>query len=94
MMNQWQNNNPFNMDAWKKANESWTGIFNQYYSILNSNVAEMQKNMQNGTAQDAYKNMVNVSEAFTRFSEMWMPLWKSIQDKTFNISIQICTSSG
>jgi hypothetical protein len=84
MMNQWQNNNPFNMDAWKKANESWTGIFNQYYSILNSNVAEMQKNMQNGTAQDAYKGMVNVSEAFTRFSEMWMPLWKSIQDKTFN----------
>lgn len=84
MMNQWQNMNPMNMDAWKKANESWTGIFNQYYSILNSNVAEMQKNMQNGTVQDAYKGMVNVSEAFTRFSEMWMPLWKSIQDKTFN----------
>lgn len=84
MMNQWQNMNPFNMDAWKKGNDSWTGIFNQYYSILNNNFSEMQKNMQNGTVQDAYKSMINVSEGFTRFSEMWMPLWKSIQDKTFN----------
>jgi polyhydroxyalkanoate synthesis regulator phasin len=40
--------------------------------------------MQNGTTQDAYRNMVNVSEGFTRFSEMFTPIWKSIQDKTFN----------
>lgn len=84
MMNQWQNMNPFNMDAWKKNSESWTGIMNQYYSLLNNNVAQWQNNMQNGTAQDAYRGMVNVSEGYTRFMEMWMPLWKSIQEKTFN----------
>ena len=44
----------------------------------------MQGNMQNGTAQDAYRNMINTTEGFTRFTEMWTPLWKSIQDKTFN----------
>jgi len=81
-MNQWQN--MFSMDAFKKTTDNWTGIFNQYYEMLNSNFAEWQKNMQNGTTQDAYRNMVNVAEGFTRFSEMWMPLWKSIQDKTFN----------
>jgi polyhydroxyalkanoate synthase subunit PhaE len=83
-MSQVQNANPMNMDSWKKASENWTGIFNQYYEMLNNGFADMQKNMQNGTAQDAYRNMVNVSEGFTRFAEMWMPMWKSIQDKTFN----------
>lgn len=81
-MNQWQN--MFSMDAFKKTTDNWTGIFNQYYEMLNNNFSEWQKNMQNGTTQDAYRNMVNVADGFTRFSEMWMPLWKSIQDKTFN----------
>lgn len=84
MMNKWQAMNPFNADAWKKSNETWTGIFNQYYELLNSGFANMQKDMENGTTQDAFRNMVNVSEAFTRFSEMWMPFLKSVQDKTFN----------
>ena len=84
MMNKFQSMNPFNADAWKKTNENWTGMFNQYYEMLNNSFSTLQKDMQNGTTQDAFRNMVNVSEAFTRFSEMWMPFWKSIQDKTFN----------
>jgi len=81
---QFQQMNPFNMDAWKKAGENTTGIFNQWYEMLNSNFADMQKNFQAGTVQDAYRNMVNVQEGFTRFYEMWAPMWKSIQEKTFN----------
>ncbi len=83
-MNQFQDNNPFSMDAWKKTTENWTSVFNQYYNMLNNGFSDLQKNMQNGTAQDAYRNMVNVTEGFTRFAEMWMPFWKSIQEKTFN----------
>lgn len=86
-MNQAQTFNPMNADTWKKATENWTGVFNQYYEMLNNSFAEMQKNMQTGTAQDAYRNMVNVSEGFTRFAEMWMPMWKSIQEKTFNMDM-------
>jgi hypothetical protein len=84
MMNQFQNNNPMNMDTWKKASENFTSIFNQYYAMLNNGFAEMQKNMENGTTQDAYRNMVNVTEGFSRFAEMWAPFMKSIQEKTFN----------
>lgn len=84
IMSKWQAMNPFNADAWKKTTENWTGIYNQYYEMLNNSFSTMQKDMQNGTTQDAYRNIVNVSEAFTRFSEMWMPFWKSIQEKTFN----------
>lgn len=85
MMNQWNNNNP--VDAFKKASETWTGLFNQYYNTLSTGFADMQKNVQNGTAQDAYRNMINVNEGFTRFVEMWMPFWKSIQEKTFNMDM-------
>lgn len=84
-MQQW--NSMFNMDAWKKTTENWNGIYNQYYEILNSNFAKMQENMQNGTAQDAYRNMLNATEGFTKFYEMWMPMWKSIQEKTFNMDV-------
>ncbi|MCD6062520.1 MAG: hypothetical protein K0R82_431 [Flavipsychrobacter sp.] len=85
--NQMQNMNPFNMDAWKKATESYNGIFNQYNEMLNGTFADWQKNMQNGTVQDAYRNMINVNEGFAKFAEMWMPMWKSIQEKTFNMDM-------
>lgn len=85
MMQQW--NNMFNMDAYKNATENWTSLYNQYQEVLNSNWSKMQENMQNGTAQDAYKNMVNASESFTKFYEMWAPMWKSIQDKSFNMEM-------
>jgi polyhydroxyalkanoate synthesis regulator phasin len=92
-MNSWMNNmqqwmNPTQMmDSWKKASENGTSIFNQYYELLNNSFAQMQQNMSNGTTQDAYRNMVNVSEGFTRFAEMWAPMWKSIQEKTFNMDM-------
>lgn len=84
MMKKYQSMNPMNMDTWKDTANNWTNMFNQYSEMLNSSFANMQKDMQNGTTQDAFRNMVNVSEAFTRFSEMWAPFWKSIQDKSFN----------
>src|SRR5690606_14165409 len=83
MMSKWQAMNPFNAGVWKKANENWTGVFNQYYEMLNNSCSTLQKNLEDSNTQDAYRNMVNVSEAFTRFAEMWMPFWKSIQEKTF-----------
>lgn len=88
-MNNWTNQfqSMFNMDAWKKNTENFTSMFNQYTETLNSNFAEMQKNMQNGTVQDAYRNMVNVAEGFSRFNQMWAPMWKSIQEKTFNMDM-------
>ncbi|MBS1588816.1 MAG: hypothetical protein JST52_04315 [Bacteroidetes bacterium] len=90
--NQWMNamqqfNNLFNMDAYKSTTENWTSIFNQYQDILKTNWTKMQENMQNGTAQDTYKNMMNATESFTKFYEMWAPLWKSIQEKTFNMDL-------
>lgn len=84
-LQQW--NNMLNMDSWKQATENWKGIFNQYSEILNNSFAKMQENLQNSTTQDVYKNMMNATEGFTKFYELWMPMWKSIQEKTFNMDV-------
>jgi len=84
-MNQMQNMNPLNNDQFKKATENVTNLFNQFYSSLNNNFADWQRNFENGTLQDTYKNMINSAEGFTKFAEMWMPMIKSMQDKTFSM---------
>ncbi len=84
-MNQMQNMNPFTQDAFKKASDSMTEMFSKYYSTLNNNFTEWQKSFENGTVQDAYKNMINAGEGFTKFAEMWMPMVKSMQEKTFSM---------
>jgi len=85
-MNQLQNMNPMNwMNNMKGGTENFGNVFNQLSSMLNNNFAAFQKNLQSGTIQDAYKNMINTTDGFTRFAEMMAPMWKSIQDKTFNM---------
>lgn len=84
-MSQMQQMNPFNQDAFKKANDNMTNIFTQYYTTLKNSFADWQRNMQNGTVQDAFKNMTSSAEGFTKFAEIWLPMFKSMQDKTFNM---------
>ncbi len=83
-MQQFANMNPFNVDAWKTASTDMTGMFNQFYQMLNNGFSEWQGHLQNGTTQDAFRNMLNSTESFTRFYQIWAPMWKSIQEKTFN----------
>lgn len=84
---QFQNANPFNLDAFKKANETWSGFTKQYSEILNNTFAEWQKNLKSNNIQDVYRNMINVTDSFTKFYEMWAPMWKSIQEKTFTLDV-------
>lgn len=86
-MQQWTKMNPFNMDAWKNSANDMTSLFNQYAQMLNNGFSEWQTQMQNGTTQDAFRNMLNSTEGFTRFYQVWAPMWKSIQEKTFNMDV-------
>ncbi len=86
-MQQWNTMNPFNMDAWKNAGSEMNNIFNQWYQMLNNSIGEWQSHLQNGTTQDAFRNMLNSTEGFTRFYQIWAPMWKSIQEKTFNADV-------
>ena len=84
-MNQAQQMNPFNQDTFKKANENMTNMFSQYYATMNDAFSNWQKNFNSDTAKDAFKNMSGSVEGFTKFAEMWMPMLKSMQDKSFNM---------
>lgn len=95
MMNGWNQSNPFqtmmnfnnyqeNMD---KATEFYKSFYSQFQTILNNNYTDISKNFQNGTLADSYKGMFNMTEGFSKFYEMWMPMFKSIQDKSFNMDV-------
>jgi archaellum component FlaC len=86
-MQQFSNMNPFNMDSWKSTTTDMNSIFNQWQQMLTNGFSEFQNHLQNGTAQDAFRNMLSSTEGFTRFYEMWSPMWKSIQEKTFNTDL-------
>ena len=83
-MQQFTNKNPFNMDSMKNSATEFNNMLNQWNQMLTNGFSDWQGHLQNGTTQDAFRNMLNSSESFTRFHEMWAPMWKSIQDKTFN----------
>lgn len=57
--------------------------FGQWNNWLTNMYNDMAKTMQNGTAKDAFSGMFNNAEGFTKFYELWMPMLKSINDKTF-----------
>jgi len=80
MMNptQWQENAT-------KAGEQMKSFWSQLQHAITSNYNEFAKNIENGTAQESFKGMINMTEGFSKFYEMWMPMLKSMNDKNFNM---------
>ncbi len=74
-------------ESMDKATEQAKAFYNQFQSILNNNYSEFTKNFQEGTLMDSYKGMFNMTDGFSKFYEMWMPMMKSINDKTFNMDV-------
>lgn len=86
-MNQFTNMmNPANMQSqFDKATEQVKSFWNQFQGLLTNNYNDLTTKFQNGTLADTYKGMFNMSEGFSKFYELWMPMMKSMQDKTFNM---------
>ncbi len=77
--------NPANFQSqMDKGMEQAKAFWAQFQSIMNNNYSDFMKNFQDGTLAEAYKGMFNTSEGFSKFYEMWMPMMKSMQDKTFS----------
>jgi hypothetical protein len=85
MMNQFT---PANMqEQMEKGAEQMKSFWNQFQTILNTNYSDVKKNFENGTLQDSFKGMFNMSEGFSTFYELWMPMMKSMNEKTFNLDV-------
>mgnify|MGYP000879321439 FL=1 len=73
-----------NMD---KATEQAKAFFNQFQTVLNNTYSDLSSKFQNGTLMDSYKGMFNMTDGFAKFYELWMPMMKSMNDKTFNMDM-------
>lgn len=99
MQNNWTNmfnqtpsfNHMMNPTQWQEnmnqAGEQMKSFWNQLQNVITSNYNEFAKNIENGTAQDSFKGMINMTEGFSKFYEMWMPMLKSMSDKSFNMDM-------
>ena len=72
------------MNGGSNSNNPFGSMMNQWHEMLSNATASAQRTMQSGTIQDAYRNMMNTTDGYARFAQLWSPMWKSIQDKTFN----------
>ncbi len=82
------NNNPLmsnmNMnDDMKKNYDNMLGMLNNWSGTMSNTYSEMLKNFNAGSGKDAFSGMFNNGEMYMKSFELWMPMFKSIQDKTF-----------
>jgi hypothetical protein len=80
------NNNPMfaNMNPeMKKSYDSMMSMFNNWTGTMNNTYSEMLKNFSAGNGKEAFSGIFNNAEMYMKTFELWMPMFKSIQDKTF-----------
>ncbi len=88
-----QDMNPFsamsNMGNWNMTSGSnpFSNIFTQWNELMTQQMRNMQGGFKSGGVQDAYRNMMSTADGYARFYQLWTPMWKSIQDKTFNMDV-------
>lgn len=84
----WFDSNPFmkNMsmnEDMKKNYDNMMTMFNNWMGTMNNTYSEMLKNFQAGSGKEAFAGMFNNAEMYMKAFEFWMPMFKSMQDKTF-----------
>ncbi|MEZ5047200.1 MAG: poly(R)-hydroxyalkanoic acid synthase subunit PhaE [Chitinophagaceae bacterium] len=84
-------NNMMNMSSMQdnisKTTEQVKAFWQQVQSVLNTNYSDLAKNFDAKTLADSYKGMFNMTDGFAKFYEMWIPMMKSMQEKTFNMDV-------
>ncbi len=80
-----KNMNMGNMnDEAKKSYDNMMGLYNSWMNTMTSTYSEMYKNFNgNTTSKDTFAGMFNNAEMYMKMFEFWIPMFKSIQEKTF-----------
>jgi hypothetical protein len=85
------NNNMFTannfQDTMKKGMDASNQFSTQFMESMNSVFGDLKNNFSNPTSMDSFKGMQNMTEGFAKFYEMWMPMLKSMNEKTFNMDV-------
>ncbi len=90
-MKSFQEMNPFanmaNMSNWNTTSNPLTNFFGQWNELMTQQMQNMQAGFKTGGVQDAYRNMMNTADGFARFTQLWAPMMKSLQDRSFNMDV-------
>jgi hypothetical protein len=74
-------NNSFDM---KNMNmDSMMNVFNSWKNTMTDSYNEMMKNFNNGETKNNFSDMFNNSEMYMKTFQFFMPMMKSLNDKTF-----------
>lgn len=72
-----------NTDA-KATYDQSMAMFNNWMNTMNGTYAEMLKNFQGSSdAKHSFEGMFNNAQTYLKMFELWMPMMKSFQDKSF-----------
>ncbi len=87
---QMMNSNPFmNMNGMQSKmndfNNQWSHYVKQYFDMMQNASGEWWKQFPNLTAAESYQGMNKMVESLGKFYELWSPMFKNIQDNTFNM---------
>ena len=79
-----------NMPAMDMNNTNWNAnysnmmnIFNSWKETMTSSYNEMMTNFNNGTNKETFSGMFNNADMYMKMFQFWMPMMKSLQDKSF-----------
>jgi BMFP domain-containing protein YqiC len=73
--------NMMNMDN----TNNMTAMYQNWMNSMNNTYSEMMKNYNNMDAKNMMSGMFNNSEMYMNMFQLWMPMFKSMNDKSFNM---------
>ncbi|MBK8954201.1 MAG: hypothetical protein IPM34_01410 [Saprospiraceae bacterium] len=88
---QMMSNNPFmnGMNMQNQMNDhmgQWGQYYKNYLDLMNQSFGEWWNKMPNLTAADSFHGMNKMSESLSKFYELWAPMFKSIENSSFNFA--------
>ncbi|MCU0441241.1 MAG: hypothetical protein MUE96_02495 [Bacteroidia bacterium] len=78
-------NNMMNMDSMKSGMDNTMHLYQNWMNSLNNTFSEMAKNYSNADAKTMMSGMFNNAEMYMNLFQLWMPMFKSMNDKSFNL---------
>jgi len=78
---------PRESDTTKKAHdlyEAWTGMGQSWANSMRDAFEEMMRATSQGVGREALANIFSSAETYMKLFEFWLPLYKSLQEKTFD----------
>ena len=67
----------------KNNMDNMMNVFNSWKNTMTDSYNEMMKNFNNGETKNNFADMFNNSEMYMKTFQFWMPMMKSLNDKTF-----------